>query len=294
MNSGFLNALVLFIVLQFIPIQSIAQKVENVVAEVSGNDIHIFYDLSDLPENQPVYVRVFFSSDNGISYGDPLKSVTGDVGMVVGPGKQKQIIWDVFSEVDELVSESVKFLVSVEPLLSGQERNPLKPGYQVGISAHLGKKVQLASYGYNLKAAVRLKQFGLGVRGEYYKSFGAPPAEDGFDRIVGFSGGAFAEYDLVRDLNFSVFPFVCIGQTKVSQEHESSTGKYAGYSIYYSAGAGFDYTLARYILLGAELEYIMAPVVDIDDQEGSAVVDRVILDGIWAGISVKFFIQPGH
>jgi hypothetical protein len=293
MKTGFLPAFVLLALLQLISVHSSAQKIQNVVSEVSGTNIHIFYDLTDPPENQPVYITVFVSTDGGNSYSEPLKSVTGDVGMVIGPGKQKKIIWDVFSEVDELVSESVRFLVKADLLLSGQERPSLKPGFQFGISANLGTKVQLASFGYDVKAAVRLKQFGLGIRGEYYKSYGDPKAEDDYDHIMGFSGAAFAEYDIIKNVKYSVYPFLCIGQTKVSEQSESNSNKYAGYSIFYSAGAGFDYRLAKWILLGVELEYIMAPIVDIDDQEGSSVVDRIVLDGIWAGITLKFFKSPG-
>lgn len=262
------------------------------VSEVSGNDIHIYYDLVDLPDDQPVFVRVYVSTDGGNSYGESLKSVTGDAGMVVGPGRRKEIIWDVFSEVDELVSESVKFMVKADLLLSGQKSEPFKPGYQAGLSAHLGSKVQLSSYGYNLKATIRLKQFGLGIRGEYYRSYEAPPDEAFYDRIMGFSGAAFAEYDFIRNPGYSIYPFLLIGQTKIEEQLESGTTNYAGYSIYYSAGAGIDFRLMKYMYLGAEVEYIMAPVIDIDDQAGDSVVDRIILDGIWAGIGLKFSIQP--
>ncbi|MCK5642376.1 MAG: hypothetical protein KAJ19_16335, partial [Gammaproteobacteria bacterium] len=185
---------ILPILLQFIPVYSFSQKIENVVSEVSGSNIHIYYDLLEAANGQPVFIRVFLSTDGGKSFGEPLKSVTGDVGMVVGSGRRKQIIWDVFAEVDELVSDSVKFRVKADLLVSDQQRPPLKPGFQLGLSAHMGSKVHLASYGFNLKAAIRLKQFGLGIRGEYYKSYGIPPTVDEFDNYMGFSGGAVAEY----------------------------------------------------------------------------------------------------
>ena len=97
----------------------------------------------------------------------------------------------------------------------------------------------------------------------------------------------------IKDPKYSFYPFVCIGQTKIEQQSESSINDYAGYSIYYSAGAGFDFNLAKFICLGVEIEYIMAPVIDIDDQGGSSVVDRIVLDGFWAGITLKFVKQPG-
>jgi hypothetical protein len=292
LNNRMLRTLAILAFLQILSAELFPQRIENVVSEVSGTDILIYYDLADLPDNQPVFVRVFMSTDEGITYGEPLKSVTGDVGMVVGPGSRKKIIWDVFSEVDELVSESVRFMVKADLLLSGQQREPFRPGYQAGVSAHLGSKMQLSSYGYNLKAAIRLKQFGLGIRGEYYRSHETPPGEAFYDRITGFSGAAFAEYDFIRNTRYSVYPFLLIGQTKIEEQFDSGTSNYAGYSIYYSAGAGFDLRLMKYLFLGAEIEYIMAPVIDIDDQAGDSVVDRIIVDGIWAGIGLKFLIQP--
>jgi hypothetical protein len=291
-NKKLLPCWILPILLQFIPVHSYSQKIENVVSEVSGSNIHIYYDLLEAANDQPVFIRVYLSTDGGKSFGEPLKSVIGDVGMVVGSGRRKQIIWDVFAEVDDLVSESVKFRVKAD-LLSDRQRPPLKPGFQLGLSSHLGSKVHLASYGFNLKAAIRLKQFGLGIRGEYYKSYGIPPIVDEFDNYMGFSGGAVAEYDFIKDPKYSFYPFVCIGQTKIEQQSESSSNDYAGYSIYYSAGTGFDFNLANFICLGVEIEYIMAPVIDIDDQGGSSVVDRIVMDGIWAGITLKFVKQPG-
>ena len=157
----------------------------------------------------------------------------------------------------------------------------------------MGSKVELSSYGFNLKAAIRIKQIGLGIRGEYYLTYETPPATDEFDNYMGFSGGAFAEYDFIKDLRYSLYPFVCLGQTKIAEQNESSNNNYAGYSIYYSIGLGVDFALTKFISLGAELEYMMAPIIDIDDQNGSTVVDRIVLDGLWAGITLKFVKQPG-
>ena len=278
---------ILPICLLAIPVHSFTQKIENVVSEVVGSNIHIYYDLLDIADDQQVFIRVYLSTDGGSTYGEPLKVVDGDVGLVIGSGQRKKIIWDVFSEVDELVSESVMFRVKADL----QVQPPFRPGYQFGLSSHLGSKVQLSAYGFNMKAAIRIKQFGFGVRGEYYKTYGKPGPEDAFNNYMGFSGGAIAEYDIIRHNKYSLYPFVSIGQTKIEQQFESDTIQYAGYSIYYSAGAGFDISLTKFLKLGIELEYIMAPVVDIDDQMGASVVDRIIIDGLWAGITIKF-VKP--
>ena len=283
---------ILLTILLSIPINCFTQKIENVVSEISDNTINIYYDLSGIADDQPVIIRVFVSTDGGKSYGEPLKSVIGDVGVVVGAGESKHIIWDVFEEVDELVSESVIFKVKADLLLSDQKSRLIDPGFILNMNANLGSKVSLTSYGFNLKIAVYLKQLGLGVRGGYYKTFGKPPDNADFGYYSGFSGGAVIEYDLIRDTKYSIYPFMYIGQTKIQRKGESMTNELTGYSIFYSPGVGLDIKIAKFIYLGLELEYYMTPVIDINDQGGSGVADRIVLDGFCIGIALKFVKHP--
>lgn len=292
MNRKLLPYWITLILLLFIAANTYSQKIEHVVTELAGSNIHIFYDLTNVDANQPVFIQVFLSTNGGLSYGEVLKSVSGDVGMVMGPGKNRKIIWDVFSEVDELVSESVKFKVKADLLGSSQPGLFSNPGYMLGLSANLGNKVELSSYGFNLKVALRLKQISLGIRGDYFKSYEAVPAFLGFDNYMGFSGGLFAEYDFLKKPEYAIYPFVSIGQTKIEQQTSASLDEYSGYSTYYSIGAGFDFRLVRFLYLGAEIEYIMAQQIDIDDSSGGT-VDKIIMDGIWAGITLKFIKLSG-
>ena len=293
MKKRQLPSWIFVIILLCIPVNCFTQKIENVVSEISGSTINIYYDLLEIANDQPVIIRVFLSTDGGKSYGEPLKSVSGDVGVVIGAGERKYIIWDVFKEVDELVSESVKFRVKADLLLSDQEKQQINPGYMLSLNAYLGSKVHLTSYGFNLKATISIKQFGLGLRGEFYKTFGEHPDDANFGYYVGFSGGAIVEYDFIRNPKYSLYPFLNVGQTKIEHKSESITSEYSGYSIFYSPGVGFDFNLAKFIHLGVELEYYLAPLVDINDQEGSEVIDRIVLDGFCAGITLKFVKQPG-
>ena len=269
-----------------------AQKIENVDYEITGTSIHIYYDLLGVADGQPVIIRVFVSTDGGASFGEPLKSVTGDVGVVLGAGVRKHIIWDVFAEVDELVSESVQFKVKADPLQTDPGRPVLKPAYVFNLNANLGSKVGLNSYGFGLKGAVYLRQLGMGLRGIYYKTFEKDPENADFEAYMGFAGGVIVEYDLIRDPRYSVCPFLYVGQTKVEYQDTSIPSEYSGYSIFYTPGLGLDIKLTKFVYLGVELEYYMAPVVDINDQGSSAVVDRIILDGFCAGISIKFVLSP--
>jgi hypothetical protein len=270
---------------------SLSQKIVNVDYEISGTDIHIYYDLSEVAEGQPVIIRVYVSTDGGQSFGEPLKRVTGDVGVVLGPGKRRKIIWDVFAEVDELVSESVQFKVKADPLQSDAGSSQLKPAYVFNLNVNLGSKVKLNSYGFGLKGAIYLKQLGMGLRGIYYKTFEADPGNIDFNAYMGFAGGVILEYDFIRDPRYSLYPFLYVGQTKIEYQDSSIPNEYSGYSIFYTPGLGLDIKIAKFIYLGIELEYYMAPVVDINDQGSSSVVDRIVLDGFCGGFSLKFMIN---
>jgi len=288
MNTKNLHTWILLLTLLAIPFRGFTQRIEQVVSEVSGNTIHVFYDLSEVAADQAIIIRVFLSTDGGASYGEALKSVVGDVGVVIGPGKHKQIIWDVFAEVDELVSESVRFRVRADLLRSEQDGPFFNPGYTAGLHANLGSKVKMSSYGFNFKAGILLKKLTLGIRGDYYLTKGSELADQ--DDYMGFSGGLFAEYDLIRNPRYSLYPYGAIGQTKIEKK-VGPDKKYVGYSIYYTPGLGFGIHLAKCLFLGFEVEYMMAPVIDMDDQAGSDWTDQIILDGFSAGITLKF-IKP--
>ena len=167
---------ILLTVLILAPVDCFTQRIENVHPEIAGNQINIYYDLLGIALDQTVNVKVFISTDGGKTYGEPLKSVTGDAGLVVGPGKNKCIVWDVFEEVDELVSVNVKFKVTADLLQSEQNAQSSERIFKLDLNANLGSMriLESMSCGFNLKGAVYLKQLGLGVRGDYYKTFRKP------------------------------------------------------------------------------------------------------------------------
>ncbi len=292
---------VLFTVLILIPVDCLAQRIENVHPEIAGEKIHIYYDLIGIAADQPVIIKVFMSTDGGKTYGEPLKSVTGDVGIVVGSGKEKYIIWDVFEDVDELVSINVKFKVTADLLQSEQIRQSTERKFKLDLNANLGSKsiLESKSYGFNLKGAIYLKQLGLGVRGDYYKTFRKKiNYTDSFNHHYpdtgyywGYAGGAIIEYDLLRNTKYSLYPFLCLGQTKILYKYnpEYKKDEYFKYSIFGTLGLGFDINIARFLYLGVELEYYLSPWLDIvpskDPDEG--------LDGLSIGFVVKFVIDTG-
>lgn len=292
---------IFFTILLSVPVDCFAQRIENVHPEVTGDNIYIYYDLTGIAADQSVIIKVFLSTDGGKTYGEPLKSVTGDVGIVVGSGENKHIIWDVFEEVDELVSVNVKFKVTADFLQSEQIRQSIERNFKLNLNANLGSKgiLDSRSYGINLKGAVYLKQLGLGLRGDYYKTFrkninysdslNHNYSDTGY--YWGYAGGAIIEYDFIKNNKYSLYPFLCLGQTKILYKYnpEYKKDEYFKYSIFGTLGLGFDINVVKFLYLGVELEYLLSPWLDIvpskDPDEG--------LDGLSIGFVVKFIINPG-
>jgi hypothetical protein len=276
----------------FISVNSLAQKIVNVHPEIAGEKINIYYDLTGIDPGQTATVRVFMSADGGKTYGTPLRSVTGDVGVVVGPGTNRCIIWDVFSDVEELVSVNVKFKVTADLLQSGQNIAVTNRKIKLDLNTNLGYRLEISrSYGFNLKGAVYLNQLGLGLRGDYYKTFGEHTELLDSGYYKGYSGGAVIEYDLLRDDRYSLYPFLCVGSSKVLYDYSTEYDKEQvfTYSIFGTAGLGFDIRIIRFFYLGMEMEYVLSPWLDLrytkEDEKES-------LDGLNIGFVVKFVLDP--
>lgn len=93
----------------------VAQNVSNVNAVQMGKIIEITYDLDKAAD-----ISVYMSVNGGESY-KALRQVNGDVGKTIGPG-HKSIIWDVLSEVEELIGDSIVFMVRVDADAEAQWR----------------------------------------------------------------------------------------------------------------------------------------------------------------------------
>ena len=145
-----------------LPLFSFSQKVENIRFEQAGKEIHIYYDL----EGDETYtVQVFCSTDNGQSWGEPLKYVAGAVGENQIPGKGKMVVWDVLSEREKL-SGDIRFKLKVSlgnigtftDNRDGQTYKWVKIGKQVWMSENLNHK-KVDSWCYN-NTASKCNQYG--------------------------------------------------------------------------------------------------------------------------------------
>lgn len=298
--KGYVHQWILLTILLCPHVNCFTQRIENVHPEIEGDKIYIYYDLIGITADQPVNVKVFMSTDGGKTYGEPLKSVTGDVGVVVGPGKEKCLIWDVFEEVEELVSVNVKFKVTADFLQAELNSQPFERKYKLDFNSNLGSKaiLEYKSYGFNLKGAIYLNRLGLGVRGDYYRTF-----RDEINYSVsqknysdtgyywGYAGGAIVEYDLIRNAKYSLYPFLYLGQTKILYKYnpEYKKDEYFKYSIFGALGLGFDINIVKFLYLGVEAEYYLSPWIDIVPSE----TPDEGLDGLCIGFIVKFVINPG-
>ena len=84
-----------------------AQKVSNIRAEQRGQEIVVLYSLET---TSPCEVSLLLSQDNGVTWGSPLKNVSGDIGKNISAG-EKQITWKVLEEREQLVGDNLKFKV---------------------------------------------------------------------------------------------------------------------------------------------------------------------------------------
>ena len=111
-----------------------AQTVSNIRAEQRGQEIVVLYSLETTTTCE---VSLWLSQDNGVTWGSPLKNVSGDVGKNIS-GVEKQITWKVLEEQEYLVGDKIKFKVvasgkkSFEPEMIFVEGGTFKMGRSAG------------------------------------------------------------------------------------------------------------------------------------------------------------------
>jgi len=94
----------ILLLLLLFPLLSFSQQVENIHFEQAGKQIHIYYDL----QGEGTYnVKVFCSTDDGYTWGEPLQKVTGAIGENQQPGTNKKIVWNVLAEREKIVGDIV-------------------------------------------------------------------------------------------------------------------------------------------------------------------------------------------
>jgi formylglycine-generating enzyme required for sulfatase activity len=65
---------------------------------------------------------LYFSTDGGKTFSEPLQKVSGDAGKGISSG-QKRIVWNVLEEVPELVGDNIVFMVEIAEGLIWEAKN---------------------------------------------------------------------------------------------------------------------------------------------------------------------------
>ena len=93
-----MNKVLLLPIFLIIPLLLPAQSIMNIKIQMAGDQIIINYDLESVNTDYNFSVDIYSTHDN---YAEPLKQVTGDVGMDVKPGGNKKITWAAHEELGD-------------------------------------------------------------------------------------------------------------------------------------------------------------------------------------------------
>ena len=93
----FKQSFLLFSVLFFYQLNSLAQNIDITKMELKSQKIYITYNIDDDNPNNEYLVTIYSSIDN---FSAPLTKVTGDVGQEVKPGL-RTAVWDILDEMGQ-------------------------------------------------------------------------------------------------------------------------------------------------------------------------------------------------
>ena len=120
-----------------------AQKIENVRATSTDDQIIVTYDLIGATEGQEFRIQLYSSVDN---FKSALIKVTGDIGNRIPSGKQRRIIWNSKEELNNLKAEVIlevrgealaPIVTPVEkPVTSTAPISPYKGRFDAGTPGH--------------------------------------------------------------------------------------------------------------------------------------------------------------
>ena len=138
--------LIFFLLLSvFTAVCSFGQTVSNVDAYQEGKNIIITYDT----DKDGTVGDGYCSTDGGLTWGEPLRQVTGDVNKQVSAGSHR-IVWDVLSEREKLAGENICFKVLQKVLqkpidskvYTAVEQMPFFPGGDNALMKYIASHLQ--------------------------------------------------------------------------------------------------------------------------------------------------------
>lgn len=80
--------------------------------------VDVYYDVLDYDSN-PLEIIIEASDDHGETWALPCNTLTGDVGIGIPPGTDKQVVWDFYKDNPNISGDGFRVRVTAHELLSG-------------------------------------------------------------------------------------------------------------------------------------------------------------------------------
>ncbi|MBI4775975.1 MAG: hypothetical protein HY788_17680 [Deltaproteobacteria bacterium] len=140
-HSKFILSCCIFCLLALYATGWCADPVRNLRAEQRGNQIFIYYDLEGDAPKYEIVARG--SSDGGENFDLSMKSLKGDLGEDIHPGRNKTIVWDALRDVKRLIGDEFVFEVTASEIQKPTDvaRIEDKPPLELTPKEQIGKLI---------------------------------------------------------------------------------------------------------------------------------------------------------
>jgi hypothetical protein len=260
-----------------------SQKVENVRVLQVSDQIHVFYDLSEVDENRILKIEINVSDNGGSTYEITPISIFGDIGIGISPGINKKIVWDVLNDFEALAGTDFRFKISAK-YLTTESNTKAKKGKYLSLLAGYGNLDRTTDLTATIKGCIYLKKLpvGLSLNGFSSNSMSLSWAKR---NLYGIYSGIFIEPVLINSLKIDLFFPVSLGAGLVSEKfvNNESSDKNVLRMFYLESGLGADYKLTNTLKLLIECKFIISNPVEFYD----VLESNRLLYGITVNIGLK-------
>jgi hypothetical protein len=261
-----------YIVLLLItPNNLLCQKIDNIRIEQVNDQIHIYYDLSEVDENEILKIEIYLSDDAGLTYSIIPKSVIGDVGLGISAGKNKKIIWYPLNDVNELIGENYKFKISATYLKANYKSSVRRSRY-LGTYIGYGRYDNVNNLLFGLEGVIYFGRIGLGLSVNGFIS-NAEYEQWDTRSVYCYYGGILAEPIIIKSRHLDIYTPVFIGFGQIIEQFKdpeySETPKNTLMIGFIEPGIGFDFNISRKIKLAFEAKYLISNKTEFYNVSGT-------------------------